>query len=895
MRKRLNAWCAAAVVFLCAVGVAPGAAQWAPLPQDRGASGLGLALRRIGVTPRVLYVTAHPDDEHNGMLVRLSRGLGVRTALLTLTRGDGGQNAIGPELFEALAVLRAEELAAVHRYDGVEQYFGLSSDFGYSFSVEETFAKWDREKALADVVRTMRLFRPDVVITLPLDVPMGGLHHQAAGRLARDGFRAAADPSRFPDLELAPWQARKLYQGGVGGGPGDGEAASATTTVRTGVYDPLLGLTWQQLGSIARGLHRSQGTSQIMAAAGEGDASFLLLDSQPAVAAREGDVLDGLDLSFAGLLRFAPDHERTAAFLPADLQALQARADAARAAFDPAAPEKMLPSLQAVLIGVRVLADKVRRSALDAPPREELVERLADEARDVEGALRLAHGLEVEAQASDDVVVPGQSFVVTTRVTNLGAVPLALDEVAVRANEGWRVRPVDVAPTSRPPLGRGESVTFRHEVTVPAGAAPSQPHWRRVRGSDRFALTDPSLAVRPWAPPDVSAHVRYRSGEAAATVSRPAYWRYEWPGGGEKQKAVAVGSEFSVRVQPEVTVAAIGHRAPREFRVAVRNERKGPAAGRVRLHVPPGWSVEPREAPMSFRHEGEEVAARFAATPGVLAAGEAEVRAVFADETGREFATGDQVIAYEHIHERRLVRPASARVITLDVAVAPGVSVGYVDGVGDEVDAAIRQLGIPLTYLGPDDLAFGDLSRFSTIVTGIRAYQARDDLRSFHHRLMSYVEAGGNLVVQYNRPDFNQAQSGGSAPAAPAPDSPYAPYPASVSSARITDENAPPRVLRAESALLTTPNRLGPADWQGWVQERGLNLLQARDPGYEDILAFTDPFPLNPGEKAGALVDAPVGRGRWTYVGLGLFRQLPAGGPGAYRRLANIVGRPRGR
>ena len=212
------------------------------------------------------------------------------------------------------------------------------------------------------------------------------------------------------------------------------------------------------------------------------------------------------------------------------------------------------------------------------------------------------------------------------------------------------------------------------------------------------------------------------------------------------------------------------------------------------------------------------------------------------------------------------------------------------------MDTAIRQLGIPLTYLTADDLAFGDLSRFSTIVTGIRAYQTRPDLRSFHPRLMSYVEAGGNLVVQYNRLDFNQASEPSRAGSTPLPpDSPYAPYPASVSSDRVTDENAPPRVLRAGTALLTTPNRIGVADWQGWVQERGLNLLTARDPRYEDILAFTDPFPLNPGEKAGALVDAPVGRGRWTYVGLGLFRQLPAGVPGAYRLLANIVGRPRGR
>jgi hypothetical protein len=299
---------------------------------------------------------------------------------------------------------------------------------------------------------------------------------------------------------------------------------------------------------------------------------------------------------------------------------------------------------------------------------------------------------------------------------------------------------------------------------------------------------------------------------------------------------------------------------------------------------------------LRFSHEGEEMAARFAATPPAMAAGEASVRAAFVDEGGREFAAGDQVVAYPHIHERRLVRPATARVVSAEAAVPAGMSIGYVEGPGDEVDDAIRQLGIPVTHLSADDLAFGELSRFSTIVTGIRAYEMRPDLRSYHHRLMAYVEAGGNLVVQYNRLDFNQAsQASPSGPGGRQPDSPYAPYPAAVTSERVTDENAPPRVLQADSPLLTTPNRIGGTDWHGWVQERGLHFLAARDGRYADILAFTDPFPLNPGEKRGALVDAAVGRGRWTYVGLALFRQLPAGVPGAYRLLANIVGRPRGR
>jgi LmbE family N-acetylglucosaminyl deacetylase len=883
MRKHVMAWAAAAVLM-----AGPAFAQLAPIPEDRGGNGLGLALRRVGTTARVLYVTAHPDDENNGMLVRLSRGLGARTALLTLTRGDGGQNAIGPELFDALAVLRAEELNALHRYDGAEQYFGLSSDFGYSFSVEETFARWGHDQALGDVVRVVRSFRPDVILTLPLQTVAGGLHHQAAGRLAKEAFAVAADPARYADLGPSPWQARKVYETGVGGGPlGD---KTGVVTVRTGVYDPLLGLTWQQFGSVARAMHRSQTAGQLMASPVEGEASFILLDSAPAVTGPEGDVLDGVDPTLLGLLRFAPDHETAAPFLRPDLMALQARVDAARAAFDPAAPEKTLPSLEAVLVGTRALEDKVRSSGLAAAAKAEVVNRLDDEVRDTQDALRLAHGLDVEALASDDVVVPGQTFTVATRVANLGAAPIELEDVAVRAAEGWTVRALEGAPRA---LARGESVTFRHEVTVPAGAPPSQPYWRRVKGADRFELVDASAAGKPWGRPAVIATASYRSGQAAAAVTVPAEWRYEWPAGGEKQKVAVVGSEFSVRLQPEVTVAALGARAPREFRVSVRNQRKGPAAGAVRLEAPAGWSVDPREAPLRFRYEGEEVAARFTATPGAVAAGESRVRAVFTDDGGKAFDAYDQVVAYSHVLERRLVRPAAARVVALDVAVAPGTSIGYVDGAGDETDAAIQQLGIPLTYLAPDDLAFGDLSRFTTIVTGVRAYQVRPDLRSFNHRLMDFVQAGGNLVVQYNRPEFNVASESGTATSKG--DSPYAPYPAATTNDRVSDETAAPKILHPESALFAGPNRIGPADWEGWVQERGLNLLEARDPRYEDLVAFTDPFPLNPGEKRGALVDAAVGKGRWTYVGLGLFRELPAGVPGAYRLLANLVGRPRGR
>ena len=868
-----------------------------PLSFDQGATGLALALRRLGVDGRVLYVTAHPDDEHNGVLVALSRGRGLHAGVLTLTRGEGGQNEIGTELSFALGVLRTEELAAVHRYDAADQSFGRDWEFGYSFSVDETFAKWGHDPALADVVRAVRSFRPDVILTLPLEAHGGGQHHQAAARLAREAFRAAADPTRFPEqvqAGLRPWQARKVYQGGVGG---DVEKLPGPPPVvlKTGTYDPLLGMTWQELGSVARAAHRSQGAAQLKAAPGEGQAAYTLVDAEGRTAAAESDIFDGIDPSLAGLVRFAGGEAR-AAWLGTALAALQVRAGTLQANFDARAPQASAAPLAAFLDALRALRNRISASAIADNARAELVFRLEDEEGDALSALALAHGLAFEVTSDDGDVVPGQAFAVRATVWNEGQAPLRIDGVDLRVPPGWAVSPAAVPAAAQP--GQGVSTSF--QVRPAESARYSQPYWSRDPGADRVALAVPEDESLPWSPPDVVARLRYTSHGVPATLERPAVWRYEGRAGGEKRKVVNVVPPFSVRVTPAVTVVPVGGAAARrEVKIAVLSNLKAPGSAVVRIEAPAGWTASPREAVLDFHHEGEEVAALFAVTPPArLDPGPYDLRAV-AVAGGREFREGYQTIAYDHIQERHLFRPAAARVLALDVRASPGSSVGYVMGAGDEVAEAIRQLGVPVTLLGPDDLAFGDLGRYTTIVTGIRAYQTRPDLRSYHARLMQYVEAGGNLVVQYNKLDFNQMfeppRSGGmSGQTAVRADSPFAPYPAAVSLSRVTDESAPVRVLVPGSALLTAPNVLGPADWAGWVQDRGLYFLDVHDPRYSDVLALADPFPENPGEKRGALVEARVGRGTWTYVGLGLFRELPEAVPGAFRLLANLVSRPRG-
>ena len=853
-----------------------------PLDFDRGASGLALALRKVGVSGRVLYVTAHPDDEHNGVLVRLSRGLGLRTALFTVTRGEGGQNAIGPELFEALGVLRTGELMAAHRYDGAEQYFGRAYEFGYSFSVEETFAKWGREETLGDVVRVVRAFRPDVMLTLPPEGGGGGQHHQAVGRLAREAFRAAADPARFPEQGLRPWQARKVYQGGVGG---FGGVVGTPVRVPTGVYDPALGMTWQQIGSRARAMHRCQGSGQLVADPGPAEGLFGLLDADPPVGAPESDILDGVDTSLEGLARFAP----AAAALAADLGALQSKAAAARAAFDPSLPEKAVPALAEALSAERSIHRGLEDEVSDTGARAEIAERLRDEEADTEAALALAQGLVLEARADDGLVTPGQAVAVEVALFNDSGRGLDVGGIDIAAPPGWAI---ERREDTGGPLPGGGVRRARFAVTIASDARPSQPYWRRAKDHDRNELLVPADETRPWSPSDLLARVRCRIAGVEITLGAPVAWRYEGPFvGGERRYEVQVVPALSVRVSPGITVVPLaGLRQPIEVHVFARSFTPGPAEASVRLEVPLGWRVEPASVPVRFSYEGEETGARFrVASPPTLAAGTLTLRAL-AVRGGREYRETVRAVEYDHVERRQLLRPAETRLLVLDVRTAPGASVGYVMGSGDAVADAIEQMGVPVTLLSANDLAFGDLARFSTIVTGIRAYETRADLRSYQPRLMRWVEAGGHLVVQYNRDAFNRVASG--APASPS--SPFVPYPAVVTPERISDEDAPMRVLAPAHALLTVPNRVGETDWSGWVQERGIQFLAARDPRYVELLAATDPFPYNPGEKRGILVEAPVGKGTWTYVGLALFRQVPAGVPGGWRLLANLISRPRG-
>ena len=888
---------ALAVSLPIVAGAFATAVQAQPLVSGEGRAALGVALRALNSTGVFMMITAHPDDENNALLARLSKGEGHRTVLLSATRGDGGQNEIGAELFDALAVLRTEELHAAHRLDGAEQYFSRAVDFGYSFSIEETFERWGREEILGDFVRMIRTVRPDVVSALPPEGRGGGQHHQASAVLAHEAWHAAADPDRFPEQVaegLAPWQARKFYYRvgfpfGMGAGPPGFRGRSTpdpnVTTVDLGGYDPLLGTTYAEIGSLARGMHKCQGTSQLIALpSGAAGGRYLLAETTIAEhsVAADTSLFDGVDTSIRGLAGFAgenpPDElvralglidENASEALRHFEQGLDRFHTVGGGAMRGSGYEPLISGLETV----RDLRARLAGLELSEHARREIDSRLAAKERQFERAVLLDSAVHIDAFADDGVVTPGQPVEVTVRAANHGA---------GGSGSGVTVRGVSLlgfdgeAECESGPIGAGGVYVCDQRVRIPADARPTDIHWSHVAEADRYVL-DPDVPFGlPFRPTPFRTVVEIElGGRARIAVERPIRYRYvDDLFTGEKRMDLQVVPRFAVSMTPAVAIIPAGSGTVREVRVTVTNTGSDAAEGSVLLDLPEGWTAAPSSIPVRLSREDESRTVRFSVSAGGAAAGEYAVSAVV-ENAGERFERGYQVIEYPHIERRHIGRPAAGTFQVIDVAIAPDLVVGYIEGVGDAVPPAIEQLGAHLEFIDADDLAWGDLSRFDVIVTGVRAYERRQDLRANNDRLLEYADNGGTVIVQYNKFEFNQTQ--------------YGPYPAVVSRNRVTDEAAPIRILANDHPVFAWPNPIGPATWDQWVQERGLYFLGERDERYADLVELEDTFEYNPGLKRGALVEAEPGRGRWIYVGLGLWRQLPAGTTGAYALLANLL------
>jgi LmbE family N-acetylglucosaminyl deacetylase len=875
------------VLLVCALVVGAQNRLNFPLAsQESGHIALGLALRKLNVSGTFMQVPAHPDDETNALLAMYARGMGLRVIDVQTTRGEGGQNEIGPELFGDMGVLRTSELLAAHRMDGAEQYFTRAIDFGYSFDPKEVIDKWGRKEIVGDFVRLIRMHRPDVVLTMNIQGRGGDRAHEATTVLVREAYNAAGDSGSYPEQikeGLHAWKPEKLYFSTGGGGRGGPEQSQVKmATANTGEYDLLLGRTYSEIGADARTSHKCQGTSGLpplpgaTGGRGGGGRGYQLMEcSIPGkVGSAETSLFESIDRSLMSLVRFAGNNA------PVELREglsgiaeLGTRAQKAFATGDDGAVAK---PVEEGLAAVRALRARLGSMGLSDDARYEIDFRLKIKERDWEDAVLAAHGLTFDAVADDGLVIGGQAVKLSILAINRGGSDVELTGVTAAGFDA-------PGACKNETVKRDAVYTCSSDAHVPKNARLTTPYfhdeyWKHP-ASAAINIFQPGVEFGiPFEPSPFRATFHVKAGAVEVTKEVPVQFRYVKDiYTGDKRMELNVVPAFSVRTTPPLAVFPTGSaNAEREVHVSVTNSTKGAAQASVALELPAGWKAAPASVPIRFEHEDESLSARFQVTaPAGAKPGEYTLRAVVTGPTGEKFTNGYQEIEYPHVERRQVIKPAETALKVVDVKVTPNISVGYIVGVGDQVPQAIEQLGAKPSFIDQDELAWGDLSKYDVIVTGVRAYERRGDLRAYNHRLLDYAERGGTVIVQYNKMEFNRAD--------------YGPYPAKVSANRVCDELVPVKVLEPGHPVFNYPNKIGAATWSNWVQERGLYFLGEKDKKYVDLVSMTDSFPDNPGEKLGSFVEARVGKGRWIYLGLGLWRQLPAGTDGAYQLLANLI------
>jgi LmbE family N-acetylglucosaminyl deacetylase len=820
-------------IAMIAVARTANSADAPPLlsPEQMNSGEIQLALQKLNMLGRVLYIAAHPDDENTNLMALWSNGSLYETAYLSITRGDGGQNLIGPELRERLGVIRTEELLAARRIDHGKQFFSRAIDFGFSKTAEETMRIWDHDKILSDVVWVVRKFRPDVIVTRfsPEDQLTHG-HHTASAILAREAFSAAGDPNRFPE-QLAfvkPWRPTRLIWNtspfffSNRNLPFD---PTGLTVLEAGGYNSLLGKAYTEIAAASLSMHKSQGVGS-PPRRGARKEYFKLLEGQ----SMTSSLFEGIDTSWS---RVANSES-----IATQIRQIISQFHSA----DPAASVPELLKLRQVMSGIKDDSWVPEKKA------------------ELDGIIAACLGLHVEASTTNEAVTPGQTATIKLEAISRCNIPVTLQEIRFPLS-GDSLK-IDAA------LPSNELVTRDLSCKIPENIPYSQPYWLRKPGTlGAFAVDDQTLVGLPENPPALPVEIVLQVNGQELRYIVDTKYRVVDPVAGELRRPLVIEPPVFAKVANSVLVFATNQ--PKSVPVHIA-AAAGPVKGELKLAVPKGWGVYPASLPIDLKGADAETIATFTVQPPDQNS-EGTLRAVVSID-GRDYSLERVRISYPHIGVHTLMPPAEARLVRADIR-EKGDRIGYIPGAGDDVPESLQQIGYSVKILSESDITAKNLAQFSAVVLGVRAYNTQERIANWLPELFAYVKAGGVAVAQYNTlAELKTEQLG--------------PYPLEISRDRVTDENAEVRILAPDHPLMTTPNKITSKDFEGWVQERGLYFPKKWDPAWTPILSCNDPKekPLD-----GGLLVAKSGKGFFIYTSYSWFRQLPAGVPGAYRLFANML------
>jgi LmbE family N-acetylglucosaminyl deacetylase len=821
------------LILLALLYVLPVSAQ---TPPSYTSADIFLQLKKLKVLGSVLYMAAHPDDENTRLLAWLARERLYRTGYLSLTRGDGGQNLIGDEQGIDLGLIRTQELLAARRTDGAEQFFSRAFDFGFSKSTDEALEKWGKEKVLSDAVWIIRKFQPDIIITrFPEDSRAGHGHHSASSVIAHEAFKAAADPNRFPEqfkYGVQPWKVKRILWNTFNFGSTN-TTSNDQLKIDVGGYNALVGKSYGEIAAESRSMHKSQGFG-VPGSRGTQLEYFTLTEGEP----MQNDLMDGVNVSWS--------KEEGGA-------AIEAQIDDILKNYTLAEPQNSVPALVNLYKSLQALKDGYWKKQ-----KMEEVQRL----------IEACSGLWLEASTANEMAVEGDSVKISIVINNRLGVPMQLNRINL-----------DVLDTTmNMSLDKNRNVNLQRTFYVFTTKPISQPYWLEHKmGEGSFIVDDQQLIGKPQN--DAPYQARFDVVIAGQTFSftRPVLYKHTDPVKGELYEPLVVVPSSTVTTDPSIIIFRKGEKQAAEMAITVTANKKF-TDYKARISKRLTYNNTTKTDSSFNMLPGTQRQYIFNIDNSMLKEKEQDFVQAFVElKNGTEEQPAYlnlNNIRYDHIPSIHYFYQDAVKVLNIDIKTV-GKKIGYIEGAGDKVIIALRQMGYEVTVLDEKDLTPLQLKQFDAVITGVRAYNVHGYLEGKHEVLMDYVKNGGNLIVQYNTANNISSVT-----------SNIGPYPFLVSRGRVTDEKATVNFTLPEHAVLNYPNKITAKDFDNWVQERGIYFAEQLDPAYETPLSMADP---NEKEQKGSLIIANYGKGKFVYTGLVFFRELPAGVPGAYRLLANII------